>query len=231
MQKIISYLLLSLGLMTSGLFIGYGFYASKGLNQTVEVKGLAEQIVKADEALWTINIKLVNNDLSALYRSIDDAQKKVIKFLTQSGFSDLEINVNPLMVVDNQSNTFNQNTNVVRYSADTGITVNSNKVDLVSEKLQQTGDLVAEGIVVTGSNALYRFNGLNNIKPAMLVEAIKNAREAANTFALNANAKLGKIRHASQGLFTINDHNSNFDSGVSIMKKIRVVTSIDYEIK
>jgi hypothetical protein len=41
---------------------------------------------------------------------------------------------------------------------------------------------------------------------------------------------LGNIRHASQGLFTISDANSNYDSGYSLMKKVRIVSTIEYQL-
>ena len=41
----------------------------------------------------------------------------------------------------------------------------------------------------------------------------------------------GDIRRAMQGLFTISDANSSYDSGTSIMKKVRVVTTVEYQLR
>ena len=115
-----------------------------------------------------------------------------------------------------------------RFSADTGVTVSTNNVDLVSSIAQKTGDLVQQGIVVTTATALYRYNNLNAIKPALLEEATQSAHLAAQSFANDAKTSLGDIRHAMQGMFTISDANSSYDSGNAIMKKVRVVTTIEY---
>jgi hypothetical protein len=57
----------------------------------------------------------------------------------------------------------------------------------------------------------------------MLKEAAQNARIAASEFAQNAGAKVGKIRSAYQGGFTVED------SGHSgLTKEVRVVTTIDF---
>lgn len=230
-SKILAALILGIGFAGSGFFIAEGLTESRQYARFVEVKGLAERIVKADEAIWTLNIKLVSNDLPTLYKAIDDAQNRTRQFLIHQGFKNEEISTNPVSVTDNQSLNYNQNQELPRYSADTGLTVGTQKVDLVLAATQKTGDLVQQGVVVTTSNAIYRFNELNNIKPGMLDSATQSAHDAAQSFARNANATLGYIRRATQGLFTISDANSSYDSGTSIMKKIRVVTTVEYQLK
>ena len=74
---------------------------------------------------------------------------------------------------------------------------------------------------------VYEFTGLNKIKPAMIAEATKNAREAANKFAEDSQSKLGKIRTASQGQFTIEDR----DQYTPYIKQVRVVSSIQFYLK
>jgi len=228
--KLLAALLLGCGFALSGYFIAKGLTDSRQYARFVQVKGLAERVVKADEAIWTLNIKLVNNELPALYQAIDDAQGKTRQFLIKQGFEPKEISTNPVSVTDNQSMSYNQNQAMPRYSADTGLTLSTSHVDEVATAVQKTGDLVQQGIVVTTSNAIYRFNNLNAIKPAMLDEATQSAYQAAISFASNAKAALGYIRNATQGLFTIADANTNYDSGNSIMKKVRVVTTVEFQL-
>ena len=229
--KMIAALVLACGIATSGFFIATGLSDARQYTRFVQVKGLAERVVKSDEAIWTVNIKLLNNELPALYKSIDEAQNKVRQFLTSQGFKATEISMNPVSVTDNQGVSYNQNQNMPRFSADTGLTVSTTNVDLVASITQKTGDLVQQGIVVTASTALYRYNDLNAIKPALLEEATQSARLAAESFAQDAKTSLGDIRRAMQGLFTISDANSSYDSGNAIMKKVRVVTTVEYQLK
>jgi hypothetical protein len=230
-SRMLPALILGVGFALSGFFIANGLIESRKYTHFVEVKGLAERVVKSDEGIWTINIKLVNNDLPALYKSIDDAQAKTRLFLTNQGFKANEMSTNPVSVTDNQSVSYNQNKEMPRYSADTGLTVATANVDQIALAAQKTGELVQQGVVVTTSNTIFRFNGLNSIKPAMLDEATESAHNAAQSFASNAKSSLGSIRRAMQGLFTINDANSNYDSGNSIMKKVRIVTTVEYQLK
>jgi hypothetical protein len=230
-SKIFASVLLGAGFALSGYFISNGLTMSRQYNRFVEVKGLAERVVKADEAVWTLSIKLVNNDLSALYQAIDDGQSKTRQFLSKQGFKDNEISTNPVSVTDNQSVSYSQNQALPRYTADTGLTVSTHAVDEVAAAVQKTGDLVQQGVVVTTSNAMYRFSDLNSVKPGMLDEATQSAHETALSFAKNAQASLGYIRRAMQGLFTITDANSSYDSGSAMMKKVRVVTTVEYQLR
>jgi hypothetical protein len=101
--------------------------------------------------------------------------------------------------------------------------------------------LVQKGIVLNsnpGQGLAYKFTGLNAIKPDMITEATRNARAAADRFAADSGSKVGSIRQANQGTFSISSADQGGDSGeggeggymsdTSIMKKVRVVTSVEY---
>jgi hypothetical protein len=98
--------------------------------------------------------------------------------------------------------------------------------------------LLQKGIVLTsnpGQGLIYKFSGLNSIKPDMITEATRNARAAADRFALDSGSKVGSIRQANQGVFSIlaADQSSesgegNFTADASLMKTVRVVTSVQY---
>ena len=88
--------------------------------------------------------------------------------------------------------------------------------------------MLKQGIVITSGDYRYQtqflFTKLNDIKPEMIEEATKNAREAALKFAEDSDSKLGKIRTANQGQFSITDRDAN----TPYIKNVRVVTTIDY---
>ena len=61
----------------------------------------------------------------------------------------------------------------------------------------------------------------------MIAEATRNARKAAEQFAKDSDSRLGKIVWASQGQFSITDRDNN----TPYIKKVRVVTSVNYSLK
>ena len=88
-------------------------------------------------------------------------------------------------------------------------------------------ELGAEGIVLgseQGAQPQFLFTKLNEIKPSMLEEATRNARASATKFAEDSGSRLGSIRRASQGQFSIGDR----DASTPHIKKVRVVSTIDY---
>ena len=89
-------------------------------------------------------------------------------------------------------------------------------------------ELGKTGIAFTGSNyqgqTEYIFTRLNEVKPEMIEEATKKAREVAQKFATDSASQLGKIRRARQGQFSISARDKNSPH----IKKVRVVSTVEY---
>ncbi|MDR1361138.1 MAG: SIMPL domain-containing protein [Rickettsiales bacterium] len=228
--------ILAIGLAVGGAFIGNGIYQSLA-RRTVSVKGLSERDVIADLAVWNININKTGKDLAQLQTDIDADIAKIRKFFISAGFADSEIQNRRVMVRDN-FNAYGDNKNPnMRYSIETGIALRSGDVNLVDSVSRRMGELVKQGIQISDdySGPMFIFNGLNDIKISMIAEATKNATESGQQFAKDANASLGKIQSANQGVFSIEsrdptDRWSN-DEKQSIYKKVRVVSTISFYLK
>ena len=95
----------------------------------------------------------------------------------------------------------------------------------VMGKLSELGK---KGIVFTAddyeSRTEYIFTQLNQVKPTMVEEATRKAREIALKFAADSKSKLGKIKRASQGQFSIRPRDKNNPH----IKKLRVVSTVEY---
>ncbi len=221
-------LLLAIGIALSGFFVAHSLYARQMFYRYVSVKGLAEKIVKADQADWQISFSYADDILNNVYQKTAESQTKIKDFLHNKGFSDSEIEIKPVEITDNQSTGYSQNVNAKRYNGNESIIVQSNNVDLVKSTIQHIGDLVKTGVIINNTSVQYRFTNLNAIKLDMLTQATNNAKQAAEIFARISHSKLGGIKSASQGLFTIQSARGNAYDESSIMKKVRVVTTIEY---
>lgn len=225
-------IILSIGLLLSGVFIERGFSEFAGRDRSVNVKGLAEMEVPADKVTWPLVYKSLGNDLNALYEEIKRSNRTITEFLKEKGLTDKEISINAPVIVDMKAERYGNNQDSpYRYNVTTVITVTSNKVDLVRGLITEQGELLKRGIAITTGdyqyNIQYEYTGLNTIKPQMIEEATKNARQAAEKFAKDSESTLGKIRHANQGQFSISDRDPNTPH----IKKVRVVTTIDYSLE
>lgn len=225
-------IILSIGLLLLGVFIERGFSEFAGRDRSVNVKGLAEMEVPADKVTWPLVYKSLGNDLNALYEEIKRSNQTITGFLKEKGLTDKEISINAPVIVDMKAERYGSNQDSpYRYNVTTVITVTSNKVDLVRGLITEQGELLKRGIAITAGDyqysVQYEYTGLNTIKPQMIEEATKNARQAAEKFAKDSESTLGKIRHANQGQFSISDRDPN----TPYIKKVRVVTTIDYSLE
>ena len=223
--------ILAIGMVLLGFFIKSGIEGFKEKDRAVNVKGLAEMEVPANKVIWPLMYKIVGNDLLTLYNNINDKNDAIVKFLKSNNIKESEISVSAPEIIDMQAERYSSNQAPYRYNVTSVITVSSENVDQVRKLIGEQSELLKQGIAVTGGdyryNVQYEFTKLNDIKPQMIEEATKNARIAAEKFAKDSDSKLGKIRNAYQGQFTITDRDAN----TPYIKSIRVVTTLDYYLE
>ncbi len=200
----------------------------KSYDRCVTVKGLCEKEVMADKVIWPIIYKQGGNELGTLYNTVQEMNRTIIEFLKEAGVTDDEITVNAPSILDTRTNLYGER-NTYHYIITAGITVCSNQVDRIVKLQTEQAKLYEKGIPVgMGENwshpTTYSFTGLNDIKPAMIEEATINARQAAEKFAKDSHSKLGKIKTATQGQFSVSDRDSN----TPYIKNVRVVTNVVY---
>lgn len=225
---IIESIIIAIGLFLIALFLKNGLEDFSNKDRVVNVKGLAEMEVAANKVTWPLMYKEIGNDLTALYNKINSSNESIVNFLKENGLEENEITVNAPEIVDMNADRYSSNQNNYRYNVTQIITVASTKVDLVRQLINEQSELLKQGIAITGGDYIYRvqyeYTDLNSIKPQMIEEATKNARSAAEKFASDSESKLGKIKRASQGQFSI----TNRDEFTPYIKKVRVVTTIDF---
>ncbi len=224
---------LALGLIISGYFLGNALYRARAAERYVTVKGLAERIVDADLAIWPITFKETDNDLAKLQRKIDQNRTTVRQFLTAAGFSEAQLSDSPVDIIDFEAQPYIQPNEhrQYRYMAQAALTLRSENVAMVKQVMERSGELVSQGVVLAGNEygqrAEFLFTSLGKIKPEMIAEATTDARKAAEQFARDSGSKVGGIRKASQGLFSIEDR----DRYSPDHKQVRVVTTIEYYLE
>lgn len=235
-------LIFAAGLIIGGWILGAEIQEARTADRFVMVRGLAERTVKADLAIWRVPFVESGNDLQAAYAKSEQDQTAVLNFLSAQGIPKSDLSLGQPTVLDRMANQFSPaNSGAARYIVQREVTVRSKNVDRVSGAVQRTSELVAHGVVLSGGGgyagnqgAVYLFTVLNSIKPEMITEATRNARVAAERFAADSHSKVGNIRQASQGLFTIADADAaasggtTYSSGTGIMKNVRVVTTVEY---
>lgn len=219
------------GLIVAGMLVYWGFTAVAEKDRSVEVRGFSERIVNADKATWSINAKLRGDDLTSLYAQAKTASQTVRQFLIQNGIPQKDISESAPSLTDYKMQDWKPENISSRYMLNLSITVSTSKVMLVHDLTYRISELMTKGIYIAtdnyGGNVNYEFTGLDKIKPAMIQASTQNAREAGEQFAKDSHSKLGKIKHATQGYFSID----NRDEQTPWVKKVRVVTTVEYYLK
>jgi len=218
-----------LGLAALGYLLADAAIEFKEYERSVTVKGLSERELPADIVIWPIVFTEVSNDLGALYESVETSKRRIQNFLVAKGIEPSEISYSLPSITDKSVQQYgNGQRPEFRYSAVQTVTVYSSHVPVVRKAMAQLSELGRSGIAFRGddyqSQIEYLFTGLNAIKPEMIEEATAKAREVAQKFAQDSKSRLGKIKRASQGQFSISPRDTNNPQ----LKKIRVVSTVEY---
>ncbi|MBR2475142.1 MAG: SIMPL domain-containing protein [Bacteroidaceae bacterium] len=220
--------LVAIGIFLGGFAIAKAIITTTEMSRVVNVKGLSVREVPADKVIWPITFKEIGNNLTDLYNTINTKNNIIISFLKANGIDENEIIIAAPEIVDLQAERYGNQNYLYRYNVTSIITVTSNKVNLVTQLMLKQADLIKKGVaIIVGSyeyQPTFTFTGLNDIKPQMIEEATINARTTAEKFAADSQSKLGKIKTANQGQFTISDRDNNTPQ----IKEVRVVTSVTY---
>ncbi|EHA1125629.1 SIMPL domain-containing protein [Vibrio navarrensis] len=219
-------LMLGLGLL--GYFLQQTAIQFKAYERVVTVKGLSEREYPADTVIWPIQFTVADNDVQKLFTRVESQTAIIETFLKEAGI-DENVTLAAPAVIDKKAQQYGGEAEPqYRYLATQTITVFSTQVDVVRQAISQIGRLGKQGIVFNQdpyyNSVVYSFTKLNDVKPDMIEEATKNAREVAEKFAKDSHSTLGKIRNASQGQFTIYERDSNTPH----IKIVRVVSTVQY---
>jgi len=231
-RSIVAALLVGLGLVGAGWFAAQGMARLKTADRYVTVKGSAEKIVDADLVVWPLPHSVGGNDLADVQSRLDANTRTIRAFFAQAGFVDSDIVVSPPRLEDRWAWASGDNKPPERFRYSTTVTLRTSNVAQALSALRRSGELVAHGVMLgTGDGGSggpdFEYTKLNAIKPALIAEATANARESAEQFAKDSHSTIGGIRSANQGVVDISDR----DQGSPQVKKVRVVTTVEYFLK
>lgn len=229
-RPIIAAALISIGLIGAGWFAADGMSKLRTADRYVTVKGSAEKIVDADLVVWPLSQTVGGNELGAVQAQLDANTKAIRDFLTGAGFKEDEIVVSPPRLEDRWTYAYGDNRPPERYRYSNSVTLRTSRVTEALAALRRSGDIVAKGVMLNteeGGGPDFDYTQLNEVKPALIAEATANARKSAEQFAKDSGARIGGIRSANQGVISI----ENRDAGSPQIKKIRVVTTVEYFLK
>ncbi|MGQ5702407.1 SIMPL domain-containing protein [Sandaracinobacteroides sp. A072] len=219
------------GIALAGLFIAYGLGQIRKPEAVVTVRGLSERDVVADLATWTIATQANGSDLAQVQAKADADAEAVRRFLAGTGFTEDEIQPRGSSV----SQYFDSNAGRMQITIRQRFLARTTDIARMQKAFASQAEIIRNGVALDsdgGGGVAYSFTRLNDVKPEMIAEATKSAREAADQFARDSDTDVGGIRRATQGLFSITGRDGDYGMGNDTpYQKVRVVTTIDFSLE
>jgi len=237
LKSVILGLSLLLGFSLLGFFIFKGLKTFSDKDRVVTVKGLAEMNMTATSATITLNFSFSGDNLQDIIKQTENKKNAIIAYLKNIGYVENDITINDVSVIDRQQYYDSQwrdgkyvQVKIDRYTITQNLIIQSNDIKITESKSAQINlDLVSKDLTAN-IYTNYSFPELNLIKPQLIAESTKNARIAGEQFANDSQAKLGKIKTASQGQIAIAGRYSYDDESEApkeaYIQKARVVSTI-----
>jgi len=237
LSRLIAALLVGAGIAVAGFAVSQGLERFRMADRSVIVKGLAEKDVESDFAVWTLSFRRGGAEFGDVQQALASDRDKVLAFLKTRGFTAEELDARPLQVQDLFAREYAQGNTPLRFNGTGQVLVKSPRVAEVDAAARAVDPLIQAGVQLGGENEgrsgpRFQLRGFNDIKAPLLAEATRNAREQADKFAAEAGARLGPLKNANQGVIRISgDDGNDFDDGRSRTKRLRVVSTFEYELK
>ena len=233
---VLSVVIGSVAFITSSIIIGKAV-KNTFLIRTLTVKGAAERTVKADFAIWSIDIEEKDRDLIKAQNKMEQKLKILKAHLLEKGFKEEELTNNSTQMNEIREERESKDSfkYITEYKMSSGFVVKSGDVNLVDKVYTNIAELIKKGVKIKysydGNAPRYLFKKFDIVKDEMIKEATKNALRTAKSFASDAGDKIRGIKTANQGVFQISPEiaNKKWDDEASyIDKNIRIVTTITY---
>lgn len=219
-----------------GYLAGRSLERTFGKENTVEVRGLSEKNIAANIAVLTIDYKENDLNLKNAHSKMQIAQKTIKEFLKLFPLKDKEINPGIMSIEDTP--VFNEKNQKIHdvFTVKNQFVLRSENIKVIQEIASKITHLVQKGIFLS-TNINYIFTGerATKIKPQMIAEATRNARNAAHQFAQDSDTKVGGIIRAEQGRMTITGRDSSYDhdqnESKSFEKTVRVIATVIFKLE
>jgi len=234
LQIVLLGLILGLSIMFSSLSI-----SGKLSKNEITVTGAASEIVKSDNAKWSINYRVEAVTRSEAYSKLAKTTPVIKKFLTDNSIKESEIefgNVNSYPTYKTSpTGTITQD--IKDYIYEQSIFVRSDDVELVKKLQIESQGLVNKGVYITSSYVDYYYSKLPDKKAELLAKATLDAKDRASGMLKATNNRVGKMRSVKMGVFQITQPESNdvSDWGINdtstIDKKITAVANVVFGIR
>lgn len=229
--------LLAVALFAGLVVLADGIRDRDVVDDTITVTGSARRQIVSDFVVWNASITAQRPTTAGASRELADWTERFRSFLQEQGVREAELTVGPVFTESVQKDEFSEGSQVTGYRLTRTLTVRSPRVEEVTEVVEASSELLAEGIPIAAEQPQYVFTKLPALRPPMLAEATKDAKRRAEVLVDATGGTLGGLRTVSVGVFQITAPNSTevSDYGVydttTIRKDVTAVVNVTFALQ
>jgi uncharacterized protein len=237
MRPRVSPLLIGLIALALALLIGSfaiaGGIRDRGKNQVFTVTGSAKQRITSDYVVWDFSVTSQEFSAAQAARKLEPWTKQIRAFLAAHGVQSSELTVQP---VSTQSNTDDQNS-IIGYQVTRNFEVRSRRVAAVAAVAEASSRLITGGIPLQAQPLQYIFTRLADVRPGLLAQAVRDARNRGKVLLGATGGKLGKLRGVDVGVFQVTAPNSTSVSDygeydtTTLRKDVTAVVNVTFALE
>ncbi|MEI8258760.1 MAG: SIMPL domain-containing protein, partial [Deltaproteobacteria bacterium] len=214
--------LLALGLVVSSVIVsraGVRAMRIKHADQTISVTGSARVRIRSDLAIWSCVVTVRGTEMAAASTALAAQIPRVREWLLGQGTRADEISLEPVGVAEthpynSEGNELADQVNGYRLTQELRVT--SHDVDRVRRVATDVTTLIGQNIQISSEAPRYLYTQLAQLKPRLLAEASRDARERAERIAQQSHAQISVLSNARMGVIQVNAANETETSSEGV---------------
>jgi hypothetical protein len=231
---LIASIIVSLALGVGLTKVGSGF-ASRS-SDGILVTGSAKVEATADNAVWTLSIANTGKTPASAVSGIGSGIAALQKYLIDGGIAVDQLTLGPINSYPTEEYiNGNPTGRILNYRANREITVRTKDVQLVSKLSQNIGSILEQGVNVSNYGPQYYVSTLNKIRPELLSQATKDAKDRAEAMTKAVGGTVGSITSVKAGPIQVTTPDSTMTSDygmydtTSIKKTVTATVTVSFK--
>jgi len=228
-------LILAVGLGYGLSLVGTGLSARSG--NSITVTGSAKTSAVADNAVWTLNISEMSQQVSVAVGKVGTSVDALSKYLIKGGLSSDAIEIGGVTTyANNEYVNGNSTGRIISYQANQNVTVRSKDVQLIKKLSNGMGSLLQTGVNINNYGPQFYVSNLDKLRPQLLAEATVDAKERGLSITKAVDSELGPVLAVTSGPVQVTQPDSvdasaggMYDTS-SIEKSVSVTVSVSFKV-
>jgi len=228
-------LILAVGLGYGLSLVGTGLSARSG--NSITVTGSAKTSAVADNAVWTLNISEMSQQVSVAVNKVGTSVDALSKYLIKGGLSSDAIEIGGVTTyANNEYVNGNSTGRIISYQANQNVTVRSKDVQLIKKLSNGMGSLLQTGVNINNYGPQFYVSNLDKLRPQLLAEATVDAKERGLSITKAVDSQLGPVLAVTSGPVQVTQPDSVDASAggmydtTSIDKSVSVTVSVSFKV-